>query len=131
MASCRAGVTLSRRCATPLAIVSSWPVLLACAVATECKSRRNSFICDSIASLFCRLCELCKISQRTSTATKITTPIRATFIRSPMRPAETVSLLYSQYFALQNSLQKQRGPRGGPLYFELSTVDGGLSFWLP
>src|SRR6266852_4245815 len=78
--SCRALVTLSRRCETVWPMDWICPALCDCVCATERRSRRSSESWDSSAELFLWLCAICRASQRMTRAKTTAAMSTAEFI---------------------------------------------------
>src|SRR5258707_7131434 len=78
--SCRALVTLARRCEAVWPMDWICPALCDCVCATERRSRRSSESWDSSAELFLWPCAICRASQRTTMAKTTAAMSTAEFI---------------------------------------------------
>src|SRR5437660_7272004 len=104
--SCKVFETESRRCVTDWPIAAICPALWACAVAIVCRSRRNSFICDSTPCVRRWLCAFCSATHTTSTATAIRLATRKTVMQSPEPCAYSLLACKDS----ENGTQKKRLP---------------------
>src|SRR4029077_15803141 len=118
-------LTASRRVVTLEVSVEICPAACAWAVATVCRSRRSSFICDSTPSFFFCAARPCSATHTTSARATNTATIRIPDIASPPLWRETVTLLY-RVARLRQTRKTKMAPPGPRRAISFADVLEGL-----